>query len=262
MASSTKPILVALTGLPSSGKSTFAGKLALEMDKSHGFSVMVVSSDAVRAEFPVLSSRFLPELENAVRRLTLARVRDALREGFPVILDDLNYYRSMRRQAFAIARDLRLPYFLVHLATPEKRCLELNAARGRKIPDDVIVTDSVRFDPPGEEPWDEAFLSLSADDGMDAAVTTAAADMVRRAPEFVPPLDDPGTGPLERTRKEELELLSRDVVGRLCRRHGGAGDAKRLREERLRLVDEAAARGLENSEAKKLFTDGLGGLFG
>jgi len=257
-----KPILVTLTGLPSSGKSTFAKKLALELDASHGQSVLVVSSDAVRAEFPVLSRRFIPELENAVRRLTLARVRDALHEGFPVILDDLNYYRSMRRQVFTIARDLRLPYFLVHLATPEKRCLELNAARGRKIPDSVIVTDSVRFDPPGEEVWDAAFLRLEAGGGMDAAVEQAAADMLKRAPEFVPPLEDPGTGPLERTRKEELDLLSRDAVGRLCRRHGGAVDAKRLREERLRLAKEAAERGLSDEEAERHFHDGLGGLFG
>jgi tRNA uridine 5-carbamoylmethylation protein Kti12 len=222
---------------------------------------MVVSSDAVRAEFPVLQGRFLPELENPVRRLTLARVRDALREGFPVILDDLNYYRSMRRQAYTIARDMRLPYFLVHLATPEKRCLELNAARGKTIPDDVIVTDAVRFDAPGEESWDEAYLTLAADGGMDAAVERAAADMVRRAPEFVPPLEDPGTGTLERTRKEELELLSRTVVGGLCRKHGGAGDARRLKAERLRLLEEAAGRGLSDDEAQMLFLDGLEGLF-
>jgi len=246
-------ILVVLTGLPSSGKSTFAARLALALDESHGLTAMAIASDTVRGEIPLLAERFLPETENAVRRLSLARVRDGLREGFPVIFDDLNYYRSMRRQLYALARDLRVPHFLVHLATPEKECLALNAARGRKIPDSVIVTDAIRFDPPGQQPWDKAFLTLTAREATAEKVAWAAREPARRAGEFVPPLEEPGTGPRGQTLLEELDILSRRVLGEFYRRGEAHADSAALRKLRLDLVEEAARLGLSGPTAEKFF---------
>jgi tRNA uridine 5-carbamoylmethylation protein Kti12 len=257
MAQSNETILIALTGLPSSGKSFFAEKLALELDRSRGLRVMVISSDNVRAEMPVLKGRFIPDVENAMRRLSLARARSALREGFPVIFDDLNYYRSMRRQLFTLARDLRIPHFLVHLATREKECLALNAARGRKIPDTVITTDAIRFDPPGEEPWDAAFLTLSAMESTDAAIVRAADKITRRAGSAVPPLEDSGTGTLERSRTEEIDLLSRRVIGDLYRQRGPSAHPKALRAKRISLVKDAVRRSLNDSAAEALFQENL-----
>lgn len=265
MARDAKIFLAVLTGLPAAGKSTFARALALEMDRAHGINVMIAASDNVRAELPVLGERFMPEIENTVRRLSLARVRDALREGLAVVFDDLNYYRSMRRQAYAIARDLRVPYFLVHLATPETDCLRLNAARGKPIPDDVITTDAVRFDPPGGVPWDEPYLTLTAGSATAGAFVPEAAqaanDMLRRAAECVPPLDESATGTVERTRVEELDLLSRRVVGELYMKHGKARDAKALRLKRLELLEKAAGDGLDDGAAEALFAGELSALF-
>lgn len=244
---------MALTGLPASGKSTLAARLAIEFDHAAERIAMTVSSDTVRDEFPPFERGFLPELENSIRRLTLARVRSALDEGFTVIHDDLNYYRSMRRQLYVVARDCRVPFFLVHLTTPSKLCLELNAARGRKIPDVVIVTDAARFDPPGEVAWDTPFASLDAmsiDDGKVAAIVKR---MIDEAADHLPQIEEPGTGSLSRTRLEELEILSRRVLGRLYGEHGKADDPAALRRERIDLLKEAAERDLDVCAAEELF---------
>lgn len=253
MAESTKTFLVALCGLPASGKSTFARALAVEFDRRDSLKAMVIASDTVRAEMPALSRTFFPEVENAVRRLTLARAREALREGFPVIFDDLNYYRSMRRQLYTMARDLRVPYFAVHLATDETRCIALNNGRGKTVPDEVIITDAVRFDPPGEVPWDEAFFTTDALSATDEVVVGVVADMMEKAHDFIPPLDESGTGPLEKSRREELDSLSRHAMGELFRKHGKSIDPKAVHKKRIALVNEAAEQGLSNEEAEKFF---------
>jgi len=261
MAEKTNTFLLSLCGLPASGKSTFARMLALELDRSAALKAIVVASDTVRGEMPALSRAFFPDVENSVRRLSLARVRDALKEGFPVIFDDLNYYRSMRRQLYTLARDLRAAYFLVHLSTPEKTCLEHNAARGSTVPDTVIITDAVRFDPPGDVAWDEAYLQVDAEHVTEESVARLAAGLLARAPRFVPPIEEPGTGPLEKTRREELDILSRRAVGELYKTRGGTVDSKALHKERLRLIKDAVARDLNDRDAMKFFERGLAPLF-
>ncbi len=253
MAEKTKTFLVALCGLPASGKSTFAHALAVELDGRESLKAMVIASDTVRAEMPALSRTFFPEVENAVRRLTLARARDALKEGFPVIFDDLNYYRSMRRQLYTMARDLRVPYFAVHLATDEAQCVALNAARGKTVPDEVIITDAVRFDPPGELPWDAAFLTTDALSVTDEVVAGVVTGMMEKAHQFIPPLDEPGTGPIEKTRREELDILSRRAMGELFKKHGKLIDPKLVHKKRIALVNEAVEQELTNDEAERLF---------
>jgi len=261
MPETTKTFLLSLCGLPASGKSTLARMLALELARSASLKAFVVASDTVRDEMPALSGAFFPEVENAVRRLSLARVGDALKEGFPVIFDDLNYYRSMRRQLYTLARDLRVAYFLVHLSTGEKTCLQFNAARGTTVPDSVIITDAVRFDPPGEVAWDEPFLQIEAARVTGETVARMAADLLGRAPEFIPPIDDPGTGSLEKSRREVLDILSRRVVGALYKAGHSAVDSKALHGERLRLVEAAACDRLDDRQAQELFENSLAPLF-
>ena len=256
MAGKAGSFLITLTGLPASGKSTLAEKLALEFDTGHGLHSMVVSSDNVRAELPSLSRCFLPEHENAVRRLTLDRVKSALKEGFPVIHDDLNYYRSMRRQLYTMARDLRIAYYLIHLSTPEKECLQLNSARGKTVPDEFIITDAVRFDPPGVVSWDEAFLSINAKDVTHEVLARTAAGIMKKRHDSIPPLEEGGTGPLKQSRLEELDIMSRRIIGQLYKKHGPFNDPGTLRKERLRLVRTAAEHALDDDKAEKLIRQG------
>ncbi len=261
MADKADRILVALTGLPASGKSTLAARLAKELDTRAGRVAMTISSDTVRDELPSFEHGFKPELENAVRRLTLARVREAIEEGFSAIHDDLNYYRSMRRQLFVLARDLRVPFFLLHLATPAKTCLQLNEARGRKIPDIVIITDDTRFDPPGEVAWDTPFECLEAMSITDDMVSAMVERMISEAPKQIPPLEEMRTGTREKTRREELENLSRRVLGRLYKQHRSTKDPAALREKRIELVQEASDRALEDAPAEELFEQALSPFF-
>ena len=121
-------MLIALTGLPASGKSYFANKLNQHFKKkSDQFKVKVVDPDRIRSE--ITPNKFHHEKEQIVRKLSLNEVKNALENGFIVISDDLNYYTSMRHDLKRIADDLKRKLFIIHIATPLEVCIEWNQKR-------------------------------------------------------------------------------------------------------------------------------------
>lgn len=254
------PMLVILAGLPAAGKSSFAHHLGLLMDEAFEVRTMVIASDTVREEFPALREGFIPELEEKVRMLTLERVKAALRSGLSVIHDDLNYYRSMRFDLVGIARELEAPHALIHIATPMEVCLEWNAVRGRKVPDVVITKDAARFDTPGGDPWDEPLARVNVKE-MDAGAWNALMDRLRDRIERFRPWTPREKKPHAPTRAEELDLLSRKVVGDFYRTGKARKDGKEISRIRQELVEQALADGASDGEAESLFRKRLGGFF-
>lgn len=255
-----KPMLVILAGLPAAGKSSFAHHLGLLMDEAFGVRTLVIASDTVREEFPALREGFIPELEAKVRLLTLDRVKAALRSGLSVIHDDLNYYRSMRFELVGIARELDAPHALIHIATPMEVCLEWNAARGRKVPDVVITKDAARFDTPGGDPWDEPLARVNVKEMDEGAWKALMEGLGERVDQFRP-WTARERKPHAPTRAEELDLLSRKVVGDLYRTGKARKDGKEISRIRQELLEQALTGGASDGEAESLFRKRLGELF-
>ncbi|MFW9864373.1 MAG: AAA family ATPase, partial [Candidatus Thorarchaeota archaeon] len=92
--------LLALCGIPSSGKTTLARAIKDHLMKE--IKVEIVSTDRWRDE--EFYSDFKPEKERRVRREALEKTRRLVQDGMSVIHDDTNYYASMRHELFAIAR--------------------------------------------------------------------------------------------------------------------------------------------------------------
>ncbi len=253
-------ILVVLAGLPASGKSTLANRLGQLLQEKFGITTILIASDTVRSEIPALKQEFLPELEPAVRKMTLDRVKSALEQGLSVILDDLNYFRSMRFELVTLARELEVPHALVLLDTPPDVCLRLNAARGRKIPDEVILKDADRFDAPGQDPWDEPLASINTVEFDWEELHALANDLRENARNFVP-----WTPPVRNVhtprRIEELDLLARRIVGELYRESSAEADGKRISRLRQELVRRAEMERMSDNEADELFRQSLGALF-
>lgn len=149
--------ILALCGLPASGKSTLADAIQHALD----FDVDIVRTDEWRDT--AYYTDWKPEKENPVRQKALARVRELIAEGMSVIHDDTNYYTSMRHELFEIAVENRYGFAIVHVTTPVTVALEWNKARsGYRVPDSVIHDIFERFDNPGKRYlWDTADLEVS-----------------------------------------------------------------------------------------------------
>ena len=139
--------LLALCGLPASGKSSLADAIKVAV-RSKGLIVEVVRTDDWRDD--TYYSDFLPEKEGEVRQAALTKVETLIGKGKSVIHDDTNYYNSMRHELLEIAIDAKCAFGIIHVTTPIEKALKWNRERpGTRIPEHVIQRISERFDRPG-----------------------------------------------------------------------------------------------------------------
>jgi predicted kinase len=127
---SAQPSLVMTIGLPGSGKSTFARRLA------RATGAVVLESDALRRilfEHPDHGSDESKALFSAIHEV--ARLK--LAAGKTVILDATNLRREGRLPAYAIASETGARLVLLHFSAPEQVILERLARRAAATdPDD------------------------------------------------------------------------------------------------------------------------------
>ncbi|MBE0527355.1 MAG: AAA family ATPase [Candidatus Thorarchaeota archaeon] len=149
--------ILALCGLPASGKSTLADAIQIALD----YNVEIVRTDDWRDD--AYYTDWKPEKEKPVRQKALARVKELVAVGKNIIHDDTNYYTSMRHELFKIAIENECGFAIVHVATPVTVALEWNKEReGSRFPDSVIHDIFERFDNPGHHYlWDTSDLEVS-----------------------------------------------------------------------------------------------------
>lgn len=160
-------ICIIFCGLPSSGKSTLAshlGKAELGEDRLHP--MQRVDIDVLRTDFykgEGIGAIFSPEHEASVRDAKIKEIIANLQQGKSIIDDDMNYFRSMRKEIADACCRLRVHYAILHVDTPLKKCIEWNRQRGQPIPDEVVEKVAERFDQPGSRSytWDAAFYTVN-----------------------------------------------------------------------------------------------------
>jgi len=155
--------LLALCGIPSSGKTTLARAIKNHLVKE--IKVEIVSTDRWRDD--EFYSDFKPEKEHRVRREALEQTRRLVQNGTSVIHDDTNYYASMRHELFAIAKQNEIAFAVVHVSTPIEHAIQWNMKREKPVPDGVIEKIADRLDFPGSKyAWDRpiATCNLMKDD--------------------------------------------------------------------------------------------------
>ncbi len=156
-----------MCGLPASGKSTLArGIVTLLQDGVFSGQVRIVDIDLLRAAMYKTSgtgTAFVPEQELEVRTGKLREIDTALGIGESVIDDDMNYFRSMRKEIADIACKRRVHYAIIYVDTPEKQCLAWNAGREHPVPSEVIKEAASKLDKPGSRSysWDEPLFTIN-----------------------------------------------------------------------------------------------------
>lgn len=126
-----RTLVIALCGVPGSGKSTVAAALIRQLGD-----VEVIATDAIGGR----AGRY-----EALRR----RLAELAGRRRYVVLDGTFYSREHRDAV----RAMGYPALLVYLKCPLEVCLERNRTRRRGIPEKGVVGIWRRFEAPAEEEW-------------------------------------------------------------------------------------------------------------
>lgn len=126
----SKPVFYMTVGLVGSGKSYYAEKLAKEINAT------VFSSDKLREEMfgNVNEQSKNGELFQELHR----RIKECLKSGKNAIYDATNISSKRRRSFLQELNKIDCEKRCVIMATPYEQCLQNNASRDRKVPEDVI----------------------------------------------------------------------------------------------------------------------------
>lgn len=126
-----RPVLVMISGLPGTGKSHFARRLA------ERFPATILETDALRRILfpsPAYSAEENRRLFPAVNRL----ISDLLREGIPVIYDATNLLEFQRGYVYRIADHAGAKLIIVQSVAPEGVVVQrLDARRRSREPTDL-----------------------------------------------------------------------------------------------------------------------------
>jgi O-phosphoseryl-tRNA(Sec) kinase len=203
--------ILALCGLPASGKSVLADAIQKALD----FEVEIVRTDDWRDD--AYYTDWKPEKEKPVREAALAKVKKLVTEGKCVIHDDTNYYTSMRHELFKIAIENKLGFAIIHVTTPVTTALQWNRKRSDTvIPNSVIEDIFERFDNPGRRYlWDNSDLEV---DMETQEVSTVIPDVIEILEGLEPALD-PKPSSITSSEFNKVDTETRQIVSRFLMEH-------------------------------------------
>jgi predicted kinase len=137
--------LLALQGLPASGKSTYARNLIALAESG---TAMRVNNDELSAM--MFGETFAPSLNSGklLRKMRAEIIRNAFRLGYKlVVVDNTNLAPKTLNELERIARDCDAEFELDNsfLDVPIEECLRRNAMRENPVPRNVILEMSKNF---------------------------------------------------------------------------------------------------------------------
>ena len=251
--------LVCLTGLPASGKSTFAYKLKSKLEnKFHNYCVSIIDPDVIRKK--ITPDKFDYKIEQEVRKKNLGLVKNALKDGFIVISDDLNYYTSMRHDLKEIAEVMNINFLIIHISTPLEICLKWNEMRGKPIPNKIIENINKKFDNFGKYSWDNPFASfdLSRTENLDNLIENFT-DKIFQSMRYAKKIQDvKGFKRIQSNSiNEKLDKITREIVSNLLRNPNFLPLKKKIIESRKIFVKTNVNKPLDEGDISKGFKDYL-----
>ncbi len=243
--------LLALTGIPASGKTALARQMVDIADTDPP--IVVVDTDLWRDE--TYYANFRPENEKRVRKMALGKTKQFLTRGWCVIHDDTNYYESMRHELYNIATRIGCAFGVVYIATPLDVALTWNVTRQRSIPEEVLRRIASRLDPAGlKYSWDKPLLTVD----LSTVAVAGAAERVLEALKGLTPTSKP------KIRASHLgdpyDAVTRQVVRAFLaeyRRYASDSEVSRIRHEVMQTAKEER---LSLEQTRRVLWDALAKL--
>jgi O-phosphoseryl-tRNA(Sec) kinase len=241
--------ILALCGLPSSGKSALADAIRDGLNSD----IEIVRTDDWRNQ--EYYRNWNPEKEGPVREAALEKVREFVIQGRSVIHDDTNYYTSMRHDLFKIALDNRCAFAVIHVSTPLDVALKWNNERSNtRIPDSVIQRINERFDLPGRRYlWDDAMIEVDmANQSIDEVVPEIAAGI-----QGLEAAMEPEPRMAANTEFERLDVETRRTVTEFLEAHPSLRGRREVSEIRRSVLSHAIQRGIPVESVRGLLLEKL-----
>ncbi len=201
-----------MCGLPASGKSKVANILDEQLCSKGYSKVKIIDLDEIRDLN--YNEEFTPEHEEIVRKIALDQTGQYLDDKFIVIVDDINYYNSMRRDFKHLADERKAPYIIIYISTPLEICLQWNEKRENPLNVSIIKKISERFDIPGSKyEWDKPFTVLNPlKDGLSEKIAEVTEQLERFLHQtFERKSMEPKKKPIA-SRKQEIDLILRMFI--------------------------------------------------
>ena len=253
--------LIALVGLPASGKSTLANaikKKMMQKFKVNEDHISIIDPDLIRSIITENSVEFDYTIEPKIRKKNLEKVRKELEQKKIVISDDLNYYRSMRHDLKLIANNLKIRFFIVHLSTPLKTCLEWNKKRGSLIPDEVIYKIQEKIDKFDRYNWDfpiysvDLSISKNLDEVSDEILNIIEINL-NLLEESFQRLKIKKVGEKIENKKRELDIFTRKMVSKMLKEQRIQSNGKKISNFRKQFINKNVNSDLSVSELVNKF---------
>lgn len=253
--SQSYPYLLIMCGLPASGKTTASRKIACLLEDKYGIPTMVISSDDFRDMLSCSSKGFKPERETSVKILYDKAITTGLENGFLVISDDLNYYKSMRSDLRQIAKRADADYDIIFVDTPVEQAIKWNQERGSPIPDALIEEINQKLDPPkGDYRWDTPLAVVDpSKQSYEEIASIIVSSVLKR-------LENPIRSKPKKIAEDKKSLVARGVeretrksMMEIMTRYKNPDLGISLSRVRKEVVKQALQDGLKPVDAVKLF---------
>lgn len=167
--------LVIFSGFPSSGKSTWANKLAKELEdkiktlkpNEEGYNMKVIlhSDDSLGIKREMYRDS---NNEKSARAIQMSAIKRDISKNNIVILDSMSYNKGFRYQLFCECKSSFTTNCLIQIICPINKCFELNLNKFKnedKWNEDLLKQMINRFEEPdGNKRWDSPLISISFDD--------------------------------------------------------------------------------------------------
>ena len=144
--------LFMLVGIPGSGKSTFASRLAEE------YNAQIFSSDFIRGE--LYGDESIQSNPKVVFEILHRRLINSLNQNFNVIYDATNIHSKYRKEFLESLPENKDRYNICYVcAERPQTCINRQNLRERKVPDEVIyrMANNMQY-PTYDEGWDEIHI--------------------------------------------------------------------------------------------------------
>ena len=138
---------VVISGIPGSGKTTLANKLAVQ------YNAQICSYD----NLPNANTK--KGMDGSVKRAWIQEIREVLQSGESVICDHLNLTVADRNELLFYVSDISCEKILCVKSVPLETCLRRNRERQNRLPDFVVEQASQKMEAPTkDEGWDQIYV--------------------------------------------------------------------------------------------------------
>lgn len=164
--------LITFCGLPCSGKTTWAKKLASSLEQKildaqtdnapgHNYKVIYHSDETLAIPHETYKES---NLEKNARGTQMSAVKRDLSRSTIVILDTLSYIKGFRYQLFCEAKGVVTPHCVVQVMNPVAKCIEWNRKHDNPWDEEDIHQLEMRFEEPNADTrWDSPLFTLVSD---------------------------------------------------------------------------------------------------